>query len=211
MASLRSDVGEVVFASCASCASWVALRPHLRPELPSNPPLHPDSTSPLVNVRMTADVALPHPWVQTNPSVRSFMRLSEVTSIPSDIGLHHHLTSSRSLNWRSLNSRSLGSRSQGSRYLGSRSLGRTDSLAQSFILFNCSHDSYSLSRSLFLQYAASYLYDIQPYPTHSWILDSRDSGSQLWVELINLIKCPQIDPVVDKPASVCLRDQVRHA
>ena len=81
-ASLRPDVGNVVFASCASCPSGVALRPHLRPELPSNPPLHPDSTSPHVNVRMTTDVALPHPWVQTNPSARSSMRLSEVTSIP---------------------------------------------------------------------------------------------------------------------------------
>ena len=80
--SLLPDVGEVVFASCASCASWVALRPHLRPELPSNSLLHPDTTSPHVNVRMTPDVTLPNPWVQTNPSVRSFIRLSEVTSIP---------------------------------------------------------------------------------------------------------------------------------
>ena len=56
--SLGPDIGNIVFASCMSCASWVALRPHLRPELPSNPPLHPDLTSAHINVQMTLDVAL---------------------------------------------------------------------------------------------------------------------------------------------------------
>ena len=67
--------------SCVFWVFWVALQSPLHPELPSNALLHHDLTPSYINVKMTPNVAFCHPWVQTNPLVRSFLRLLEVISI----------------------------------------------------------------------------------------------------------------------------------